>query len=517
MLADVNTVAFVGVCTVDVIVQVHIANGIPSFHIVGMPDKVVAESRERIRAALTSIKAPLPQQRITVNLSPASLFKEGSHYDLPIVMGILSVMKIIKESEKLSSYIMLGELSLDGSITAVKGVLAAAVCAKNGSKGIICPYGNAREASLIAGLEVLGPRHLSNLVHYFSNNHYSANTDSAEFYNTSDSRGKEFHIKSKTLTIDMGDVLGQEIAKRAALIAAAGEHNLLMIGPPGTGKSMIAKRIPGILPDLTPEEIIAINVISSITQSGIEYLITSRPFREPHSSASMPSIVGGGMRAHPGEITLAHNGILFLDELPEFSKSVLEALRQPLEDKSVVIARANSHITYPANFQLVAAMNPCKCGYLNDPNRRCSRAPKCAIEYQRRISGPILSRIDIKVEMGNVSVFSKITGSKEENSSEMKRRVVSARLFQERRYGDATKRNAFLSAHDVESFVIPYMCSDARRLLEQVFQRNQLSNRDSAKILKVARTIADLSCSEEILEEHVAEAISLFGHNVFCL
>ena len=515
MLSDIFTVAFVGVYTVDVNVQVHIANGIPAFNIVGMPDKVVAESRERIRAALISINALLPSRRVTVNLSPAGLIKEGSHYDLPIAVGILSAMKIIKNPGRLSSYVILGELSLDGRITSVCGVLAAAATAKKRGKGIICPSDNANEAFLVGELPVNAPGYLSHLLDYLNNE--NENSDRNMYFSSfSHTRTERLPIKNGSTVPDMQDVMGQEVVKRAALIAAAGSHNLLMIGPPGTGKSMVAKRIPGILPDLCEEEIIDINIIYGITRNKqLRSLITSRPFREPHSSASMASMVGGGTKLVPGEITLAHNGVLFLDELPEFSKSVLEALRQPLEDKKIVISRANAHITYPANFQLVAAMNPCKCGYLNDIDKKCTRAPRCAMEYQRRISGPIMSRIDIKVEMSIKSIPLYNTRNKVENSASIKKKVISARLIQKQRYGSSIKNNASLTAEEIESFIVPHMCGGAKDLLEYASTFGRLSSRDFSKILKISRTISDICGSDNILEEHVAEAMGFFISKAF--
>ncbi|MEH0831786.1 YifB family Mg chelatase-like AAA ATPase [Anaplasma bovis] len=511
MLASVSTVAFVGVCTIDVSVQVHISNGIPAFHIVGMPDKVVAESRERIRAALSSVNAVLPSKRITVNLSPANLYKEGSHYDLPIATAILAVMRVIKNVQKLSTYIILGELSLDGSIVAVSGILAASASARKIGKGIISPYCNAKEASLIGGIDVVSPKHLTTLIDFLNDNENSLDSDEIVHFHATDTGIAKFDSEDSSPIIpNMRDVKGQVIAKRASEIAAAGRHNLLMIGPPGTGKSMIAKRIPGILPDLSVEEIISVNVIHSITGGGVERLSTSRPFREPHSSASMVAMIGGGIRATPGEITMAHNGILFLDELPEFSRSVLESLRQPLEDKKVVISRAHAHVTYPANFQLIAAMNPCKCGYLHNARKRCVRAPKCATEYIQRISGPIMSRIDIKVEVNAVSEFSTLMNCENQSSESIKTRVMQARLLQDSRYGGRDKSNAALSANDMENFVLSALNEGAKKLFEYTLKEGNLSGRDSSKILKVSRTISDLSSSTTITEEHLKEAICFF-------
>ncbi|QXK91926.1 YifB family Mg chelatase-like AAA ATPase [Neoehrlichia mikurensis] len=498
MTINIHTVAFHGIQTLNVVVQIHVARGIPAFNIVGLPDKTIAESRERIRASLTSINMTLPTQRITVNLSPANLFKEGSHYDLPIVTGLLAIMNIIPKINDLSSYIILGELSLDGSIISVPGVLPSAISAYKEKKSIICPYDNGSEAALINNITILPVKHLASLINHFNNNNKIPPP-------------KKQNIINNTISVDMKDVKGQLITKRAIEIAAAGGHNLLMIGSPGTGKSMLAKRLLSILPDLSHDETIDISIIASIYQK-CSTLLKSRPFREPHSSSSLAAMIGGGRNAYPGEVTLAHNGVLFLDELPEFSRHVLDALRQPLENKNILIPRLKSHITYPANFQLIAAMNPCRCGYFDNTNHSCNRAPKCAIEYQNKISGPIMSRIDIHVAVPNINIFSQECYS--EDSKSIKSRVIKVRKIQEDRYVSIkSKCNALLSESDIEKFLI--LNKNAIKILKNATQNCYLSIRDYTKILKVARTIADLALKEIIEEDDVAEALTYLNKNIY--
>ena len=491
MIAQVKSVAFYGINTINVEVQIHVARGIPAFNIVGLPDKAIAESRERIRAALNSINLSLPSQRITINLSPADLFKEGSHYDLPIAVGLLMTIGIIPKINDLP-YIILGELALDASITSVSGVLPAAISAQNQKIGIICPYNNGEEASLIKNISILSPKHLTSLINYFNKNE------------TIPTPSNKLLIENPEY-LDMKDVKGQSIAKRALEIAAAGGHNVLMVGPPGTGKSMIAKRLPGILPDLTYEQIIEINTIKSITKKCNNSISTTRPFRDPHSSLSIAAMVGGGKNVKPGEITLAHQGILFLDELPEFSRSVLDALRQPLENKEILISRANINIKYPANFQLIAAMNPCRCGYFGDSSKACSKAPKCAIEYQNKISGPLNDRIDIHIEVPYVNMLSYDNYKTSENSKIIKERVILAQKLQKIRYGNLFS-NATISENMVTKFLIPD--KSGMQLLRNVLQEKNTSAREYMKILKVARTIADLASSESISYNHIAESLS---------
>ncbi|QGR02561.1 ATP-binding protein [Ehrlichia ruminantium] len=496
-MIQVKSVAFYGINTINVDVQIHVAKGIPAFNIVGLPDKTIAESRERIRAALHSINLSLPTQRITINLSPAGLLKEGSHYDLPIAVGLLMTIGAIPKINNLP-YIILGELSLDGSIVPVSGILPAAINARNHNIGIICPYKNGSEASLIKDISILSPKHLISLIKHFNNNE----TILSPTCNISIEDIKYLDIK---------DINGQSIAKRALEIAAAGGHNMLMIGPPGTGKSMLAKRLPGILPDLTYEEIIEINSIASITKQCTKSISTTRPFRDPHSSLSIAAMVGGGKYAKPGEVTLAHRGILFLDELPEFSRSVLDSLRQPLENKEILISRANIQIKYPANFQLIAAMNPCKCGYFGDTSQSCFKAPKCAIEYQSKISGPLHDRIDIHVEVPYINMLSYNRSKTTEDSKTIKKRVILARKLQSDRYG-----SYFNNATASEKTILKFFTPDkpAMKLLEHVLQKRNMSAREYMKIIRVSRTIADLSSETIISYEHTAESLSYTQRNL---
>ncbi|MBV9551130.1 MAG: YifB family Mg chelatase-like AAA ATPase, partial [Alphaproteobacteria bacterium] len=372
-------------------VQVHVAgSGSGQFTIVGLADKAVAESRERVRAALSAIGLAMPYQRVTVNLAPADLPKEGSHYDLPIALGLLAAMGVLPASE-MANYVALGELSLDAQVTAVPGVLPAALAASEQGRGLICPEACGPEAAFAGEIEILATPSLIALV-----NHMKGATVLAP-------PTPKLAVAGKAAP-DLRDVKGQESAKRALEIAAAGGHNLLMIGPPGAGKSMLAARLPGLLPPLDAREALEISLIQSLAghlEGGA--ISRARPFRNPHHSASMAALVGGGLKVKPGEVSLAHLGVLFLDELPEFARAVLDSLRQPIETGEAVVARANAHVRYPARFQLVAAMNPCRCGYLSDPARGCGRAPKCAGDYQSRISGPLFDRIDLHVEVAGVT------------------------------------------------------------------------------------------------------------------
>ena len=492
------TVAFEGIEARSVDVQVHMANGLPAFAIVGLPDKAVAESKERVRAALAAIGLALPPKRITVNLAPADLPKEGSHYDLPIALALLGAMGALPDGE-LERYVALGELGLDGALAPVTGVLPAAMAASAAARGVICPEPCGGEAAWAGEIEVLAPRDLVALINHFQGR--TVLTQPLARLDTDD-----------PLIADLRDIKGQEIPKRALEIAAAGNHNLLMTGPPGAGKSMLAQRLPGILPPLDAGEALEVSMIASLSgllESG--RISRRRPFRAPHHSASMAAMVGGGLRARPGEISLAHCGVLFLDELPEFQRPVLESLRQPLETGSAVVARANAHVRYPARVQLVAAMNPCRCGYLSDPVQGCGRAPKCANEYQARLSGPLLDRIDLHIEVPAVSAADLSLPPPAEGSAEVAVRVAKARALQGERYRQegappAIRTNAQADGQLLEKVAAPD--APGRALLTEAAQAMRLSARGFHRVLKVARTLADLEGAETVRRVHVAEALS---------
>lgn len=500
MVARVNTVAFHGVEVQDIDVQVQIANGMPAFTIVGLPDKAVAESKERVRSALHALGISLPPKRLTVNLAPADVAKEGSHYDLPIALGLLAAMQVISK-EELAEYIVLGELALDAGIRAVAGVLPAAMHAVANDNALICPQICGGEAAWAGELSILAPNNLLQLINHLKGTQVLSQPE-AKLSNT--------HDFAKLP--DLSDVKGQETAKRALEIAAAGGHNLLMIGPPGSGKSMLASCLPGILPPLSPREALDVSMIHSLAGTLPEGgLIKSRPFRDPHQTASQPALIGGGQKAKPGEISLAHHGVLFLDELPEFSRNTLEALRQPLETGNALIARANHHVNYPARFQLIAAMNPCRCGYLGDPEQECTKAPRCGLDYQNKLSGPLMDRIDIQVDVPPVSIADLNSAKPGEASEIVAERVLRAREVQAARYQDrkemAALVNAYVSTGVLDNIVD--MEAEAKNLLNKAAETMKLSARAYHRILKVARTIADLDGTGDILTPgQIGEALS---------
>jgi magnesium chelatase family protein len=497
MFSQLNTVSFQGIDVITIDVQVKISSGLPKFPIVGLPDKAVDESRERVRSAFHSMGLSLPYQRITVNLAPADVQKEGSHYDLPIALGLLAAMNAIP-SDAIANFIVLGELSLDGRIAPISGVLPAAIHAASLGKGIICPKVCGGEAAWAGDINILAADTLLSLLNHFKGTQVLSPPEAI----------MEDEV-TQTL-LDLRDVKGQETGKRALEIAASGGHNLLMLGPPGSGKSMLAARLPGILPPLTPTEALEVTMIQSLAgRLNDGKLIRTRPFRDPHHSASMPALVGGGLKAQPGEISLAHHGVLFLDELPEFARATLEALRQPLESGKTTVARANAHVTYPSRIQLVAAMNPCRCGYISDAGRACSRAPKCAIDYQAKISGPLFDRIDLHVDVPEVSAADLIRVSTGESSVEIAKRVKKARINQQIRYKALEtpfRLNAHVDGELLEKVALP---DDAgQKILKEAAEKFKLSARSYRRVLRVARTLADMGDSLSVSGEHIAEALS---------
>jgi magnesium chelatase family protein len=497
MYGRITTLAFVGVEARPVQVEVRITSGQHAFTVVGLADKAVAESRERVRSALHAVGLGLPFQRITCNLAPADLPKEGSHFDLPIALALMIAMEALSP-EAVEGFAAIGELALDGQLRGVPGGLPAAIGANSLGKGLICPEACGTEA-VWAGddVPVIAAPHLLSLVNHFRGSQMLRRP------------APKPRAPDETDHLDLKDVRGQESAKRALEIAAAGGHNLLMIGPPGSGKSMLAQRLPTILPPLTPKEMLSVSMVHSLagelTGGG---LLTRRPFRAPHHSASMAALVGGGTRPTPGEVSLAHNGVLFLDELPEFSPQVLDSLRQPLETGETMIARANHRICYPSRIQLIAAMNPCRCG--GGPGQTCKRGPRCAADYQSRISGPLFDRIDLIIDVGALSAAELCLPPATEGSSEVRARVTAARVIQQERYADAPAVASLANAH-VPSRLLEEATAlddDGRALMELAAKQLSLSARGFHRALRVARTIADLDGSERVGRAHLSEALS---------
>ncbi|MEO1330319.1 MAG: YifB family Mg chelatase-like AAA ATPase [Pseudomonadota bacterium] len=494
MVAHAHTVAFHGLEAKRVDVQCALSSGLPAFSIVGLADKAVAESKERVRAALNAIGLALPGKRITVNLAPADLPKEGAHYDLPIALSLLAALEAVPRDE-IAGCLAMGELSLDARLNPISGALPGALAAAEDDRSFACPAACGPEAALVGAAEVLAAEDLLALVNHFNGRQALSPPRPAE-------------AAPETGGLDLRDVRGQETAKRALEIAAAGGHNLLMIGPPGAGKSMLAARLPGLLPPLSPSEALEVSQIHSIAGLLSEGKISrARPFRSPHHSASMAAMIGGGRSARPGEVSLAHRGVLFLDELPEFARPVLEALRQPLETGEAVVARVNAHARYPARSQLIAAMNPCRCGYLSDPEMACSRAPQCGLDYQARLSGPLLDRIDLQLETPAVSPADLSLPPAREGTAEAAHRIGVARARQEaRRAETGATVNAELDGEALDRAA--EATEGATALLGRLSEKLRLSARGYRRLLRVGRTIADLAGADQVSEAHIAEAAS---------
>ena len=500
MVQRVSTVAFEGIEARAVDVQVQVAPGLPAFHVVGLGDKAVSEARERVRSALIASGLALPARRITVNLAPADLPKEGSHYDLPIALGLMAAIGAIPH-DALQGYTVLGELGLDGSLAAVAGVLPAAIGANARGEGLICPAACGPEAAWASPeMEIVAAGSLIQLANHFKG---------TQVLSRPVPKVRELAADG----IDLRDIKGQESAKRALEVAAAGGHNLLMVGPAGSGKSMLASRLPSILPPLSPAELLECSMIASVAGEIAEGALTNqRPFRAPHHSASMPALVGGGLRARPGEVSLAHHGVLFLDEFPEFQPQVLDSLRQPLEAGEVAVVRANYRVTFPARFMLVAAMNPCRCGRANDPGFACRRGPnaRCAAEYQGRLSGPLIDRVDLHIEVPAVTAADLILPPPAEGSREVAARVAQARAMQAERYSALglphIRTNADAQGPVLEEVARPD--GAGLSLLRDAADAMRLSARGYHRVLKVARTLADLDGLKNVGRVHLAEALS---------
>ena len=495
MVATAYTVAFEGVEARIVEVQCAVVPGMPSFTVVGLPDKAVSEAKERVRAALVAMNIALPSKKITINLSPADLPKVGSHFDLPIALALIAALEIVP-AEDLGATVALGELSLDGTLVPVIGALPAALAAAASGQALVCPRASGPEAAWVGATPVHAAATLAEVVQHLTGQRPIEPAKPGEVWQDTGPR-------------DLREVKGQERAKRALEIAAAGRHHLLMIGPPGSGKSMLAARLPGILPPLTPVEALETSMIHSlaglIEGGGIS---RQRPFREPHHTASMAAIVGGGKGAKPGEISLAHNGVLFMDEFPEFARPVLETLRQPIETGEVVVARANAHVRYPCRFLLVAAANPCRCGHLADPARACARVPGCGEDYLGRISGPLMDRFDLRIDVPPVAYSDLDLPETGDSSAVVAARVAAARAVQTERF--AQDPDCRVNA-DAEGAVLDRVATpdaEGRAILARVAERFGLTARGYHRVLRVARTIADLAGSDAVRRVHIAEALS---------
>lgn len=503
-MLTLRTLIFNGMTPTPIDVQVQIGGGMPpkngdAFTVVGLVDKAVSESKERIRNALFSMNMSLPPQKITINLAPSDIEKSGSHFDLPILCGLLCAFGTLPETE-LSKYVIMGEVGLDGTILSSASVLPAAVYAAQNNLGIICPFDNGTEARWAGHSNILAPKHILALINHFRGTQILPVPEM-----------RSVNSETRDAILDFAEVKGQVVAKRAMEIAAAGGHAVLMIGPPGAGKTMLASRLPGIMPDMTANEILETSMLYSIAgKLEGKGLISARPFRPVHHSASAAALAGGGTNARPGEISLAHNGVLFLDELPEFNRATLEILRQPMEAGRILISRAKLQVSYPARFQLIAAMNPCPCGHLKNPKLSCSKAPRCAEAYQNKISGPLLDRIDMHVEVDAVNPWeSSVANMPTETSATIRERVVAARKRQNERSMKLFGREILNSHLDGKQLEMSVPLNDeALRLLNDAAEKAGLSARGYNRIKRVARTIADLRASDSVDVSDIAEALS---------